>query len=87
MTTAPNCLQFAIPRFRQIRFSDHQIQRIEMDGLRTQATARVRYRGYWLSSPFEREVVVVQHWRREVPTQRWFVTPDFETMLGPATGS
>ncbi len=73
-----------IPRFEQIRFSDHQVESIELDGLRTQATVVVRYRGYWLSSPFEREVRVTQRWRRAAPSQQWFVTPDFETLLGPA---
>jgi hypothetical protein len=44
----------------------------------------VRCRGYWLSSPFEREMRVFQRWRRQVPAHNWYVTPDFEALFGPA---
>ena len=37
-----------------------------------------------LSSPFEREMRVVQRWRRQVPTHNWYVTPDFDALLDPA---
>jgi hypothetical protein len=78
--------QEAIPRFRELRLSDFRIESIDIDPARTRATAVVQYRGYWLSSPYEREIRVVQHWRRQVPTQNWYVTPDFDTLLGPAGG-
>ena len=71
-------------RFREIRFSDYTIENIEIDAMRRQATAIVRYQGYSLSSPFPREIVSVQRWRREVPTENWYVTPDFEALLARA---
>ena len=78
--------QEEIFRFRELRLSDFRIESIEIDPAKTRATAVVHYRGYWLSSPFEREIRVVQHWRRKVPTHTWYVTPDFDTLLGPAGG-
>ena len=78
--------QEAIPRFRELRFSDFRIESIDIDSKKTRATAVVQYRGYWLSSPYERKIRVVQHWRRQVPTQNWYVTPDFDTLLDPAGG-
>ncbi|MGH0032845.1 MAG: hypothetical protein ACQGVC_23875 [Myxococcota bacterium] len=74
----------AIGRLREVRFSDSRTTSIDLDPLKANATARVTFRGYWLSSPYEREVEAVQRWRREVPTQNWYVTPDFEALLGPA---
>jgi hypothetical protein len=70
-------------RFREMRFSDYRVESIEIDALRAKATAVVVFRGYWLSSPYEREMRAVQHWRRELPTQKWFVTPDFDSLLTP----
>jgi hypothetical protein len=78
--------QEAMDRFRELRFSDYSTESIDINPARTQATAVVRFRGYSLSSPFEREIRIVQRWRRQVPTQNWYVTPDFDTLLGP-TGS
>jgi hypothetical protein len=78
--------QEAMDRFRELRFSDYSIESLDINPARTEATAVVRFRGYSLSSPFEREIRVVQRWRRQVPTQNWYVTPDFDTLLEP-TGS
>ena len=78
--------QEAMNRFRELRFSDYSTESIDINPARTEATAVVRYRGYSLSSPFEREIRIVQRWRRQVPTQNWYVTPDFDTLLRP-TGS
>ena len=73
----------AIQRLREVRFSDYRVESVDIDALRAQATAVVVYRGYWLSSPYEREVRVVQQWRRVLPTQEWYVTPDWQALLGP----
>ena len=75
-----------IVRLRELRFSDYVIENLEIDPLRTEATVVVKYRGYWLSSPFEREIVAVQRWRRRVPSQTWYVTPDFDALLEPGAG-
>lgn len=78
--------QEAMHRFRELRFSDYKTESLDINPARTEATAVVLLRGYSLSQPFEREIRVVQRWRRQVPTQNWYVTPDFEALLGP-TGS
>jgi hypothetical protein len=78
--------QQAMRDFRELRFSDYTVENVEIDPLRTKATAVVLYKGYWLSSPYERELRIVQRWRREVPTHDWYVTPDFERMLNPSDG-
>jgi hypothetical protein len=68
---------------RDIRFTGYRIDSIEIDPMRTQAQATVVYTGYWLSSPYEREIEVIQRWRLEVATRNWYVTPPLETMLDP----
>ena len=73
----------ATHRFRELRLSDYRVESIDMDPLRSEAVAVVVFRGYWLSSPYEREMRVVQRWRRVLPTQNWFVTPDLEAMITP----
>ena len=75
--------QAARRRLDEIRFSDFRIESVRIDPMRTQAVVEVVYRGYWLSSPFEREVTVTQRWRRAVPTQQWYVTPDLGAILDP----
>lgn len=70
-------------RFRELRFSDVRTESTAMDALRTKARVVVIYRGYSLSSPFEREFRVVQQWRRTPPSQNWYVSPDFDGMLSP----
>lgn len=70
-------------RLREVRFSDYRIESIQMNPGRTQATAHVMLKGYWLSSPFEQEVRAVQKWRRAAPTQNWYVTPDWTALLKP----
>jgi len=70
-------------RLREVRFSDYRIDSIQMNPTRTEATAHVLLRGYWLSSPFEQEVRAVQKWRRAAPSQNWYVTPDWTALLKP----
>ena len=75
--------QEEISRLRELRFSHSSTESIDINPARTEATAVVRFRGYWLSSPFEQEMRIVQRWRRQVPTQNWYVTPDFDSLLDP----
>ncbi len=72
-----------LPRFKDLRFSDAYTESIEMDAMKTEATAIVVYRGYSLASPYEREFRITQRWRRDAPRQDWFVTPDFDGLLSP----
>lgn len=70
---------------RGIRFTDCHLEQLLLEPGASSAEAVVVYRGYWLSSPFEREVRVVQRWRRDASWQ-WLLTPDLETLIeGPET--
>jgi hypothetical protein len=73
----------AMDRFKELRLSDYRVESIDMDALRAEAVAVVVFRGYWLSSPYEREIRIVQRWRRELPSQNWLVTPDLDAMITP----
>jgi len=68
-------------QYEEIRFIDYVIERIEMNEAKTEATAVVRYEGYWLSSPFQQDIEVVQKWRRTPPSQSWFVTPELDSLV------
>jgi hypothetical protein len=51
----------------------------------TPACRLLVYRGYWLSSPFEREVRVVQQWRQQRSFD-WVVEPDLDALMaGPGS--
>jgi len=65
---------------RTIRFTGVTIEQVEVDELGTTAIATVRWRGHWLSSPFERELRTTQRWRRDEPSLQWYVTPELEEL-------
>jgi hypothetical protein len=65
---------------RTIRFTGVTIEQVEIDEPGTTAIATVRWRGHWLSSPFERELRTTQRWRRDEPSQKWYVTPELEAL-------
>ena len=71
-------------RLSDIRFTDARVEQLEIDTLRTEAVAVVTFKGYWLSSPFEREIRITQHWRRTPPSQEWYVTPDIASLVDAA---
>ncbi|MDJ0788764.1 MAG: hypothetical protein QNK05_18295 [Myxococcota bacterium] len=75
--------QANVRRFREVRFSDYVVESAELDEQGVNATAVVLYRGYSLSQPFEREVRIVQRWRRDAPSHDWYVSPDFDGLLSP----
>jgi hypothetical protein len=75
--------QAELPRFRELRFSNVHTESIEFNAMRSEAQAVVVYRGYSLSQPFEREIRIVQQWSRQPPSQKWYVTPDFDGLLSP----
>jgi hypothetical protein len=79
------------PQFRklaraldELRITSIEVDSLQLDSRKAHATVEMRYRGYWLASPFEREVLVTQHWRRDVPTNDWYVTPEIEEVLEAA---
>ncbi len=51
--------------FRGVRFTDYEIQEIEIEDGSHDATVRVTYSGYLPSAPVERHFDEVQHWHRE----------------------
>jgi hypothetical protein len=71
-------------RLSDIRFTGAWVEHIEIDPLRIEALAVVRFKGYWLSSPFEREIRITQRWRRTPPSQQWYVTPDLDALIDAA---
>ena len=69
-------------KFEDVRFTGYRIESVDLDVLATKATVVVVYKGYFLNSPYEREMRLVQKWRRAVPTQNWYVTPELDKLLG-----
>jgi hypothetical protein len=66
-----------------VRFTDSRLDTLTFAPDRKSAEAVVVYRGYWLSSPFEREIRVVQHWRQQRSFD-WILEPDLDALLaGP----
>ena len=70
-------------RIRDVRFTGYRIESVDLDPMATHATVVVLYTGYGLGSPYEREVRLVQKWRRAVPSQDWYVTPELDKLLDP----
>lgn len=73
-------------KLQNIRFTDSRIEHLDFGPDRSSAEAVVVYKGYWLSSPFEREIRVVQRWRR-VKTFDWVVSPDLDVVIAGPSGS
>lgn len=68
-----------------VRFTDSRLDELTFAPDRKSAEAVVVYRGYWLSSPFEREVRVVQQWRQQRSFD-WVVEPDLDALMaGPGS--
>ncbi len=64
----------------ELVFTDHESERIEFgdNGKRDGATVRVTYSAYYTHSPVVFEIVEIQHWYREGPTNAWLVRPEFQ---------
>jgi hypothetical protein len=74
------------PEFSDLRFSDYEITRIDIqDGVRS-ASVEVRFTAYRLSMPFERSVDLTEEWTRNEGTGIWTVKIDIkklhDTMIG-----
>ena len=68
-----------------VRFTDARVDSLTFSPDNSSAEAVVVYRGYWLSSPFEREIRVVQHWYRQRSFD-WLVEPDLDAVVaGPGS--
>jgi hypothetical protein len=63
-------------QLREVRLTDYEVRDVQIESLKTTATAVVVYRGFELSMPVERSVVVTQHWRWDEEARTWYVTPD-----------
>ena len=75
------------PEFSDLRFSDYEITRVEIEEGLQSASVDVRYTGYRLSMPFERSVDLTEEWTRDESTGVWTVKLDIEKlrqMLGGA---
>jgi hypothetical protein len=74
------------PEFSDLRFSDYEINEVEIqEGLRS-ASVDVRYTAYRLSLPVERSVNLTEEWTRDETTGVWTVKLDIaklrDTMYG-----
>lgn len=74
------------PEFSELRFSDYEITRVDMqDGLKS-ASVQVRYTAYRLDLPIERSVNLTEEWTRDEETGAWTVKLDIkklrDTMIG-----
>ncbi len=72
-------------KLADVRFTDARVESLTFAPNNASAEAVVVYRGYWLSSPFEREIQVVQHWYRQRSFD-WMVEPDLDAVVaGPGS--
>jgi hypothetical protein len=72
------------PSIRDLRFTDYEMNPIEIDEATGEATIEVTYYAYRLNSPIETSVKEVQQWRRQDKTNSWMVTSAFSD-LGDTT--
>ena len=74
------------PEFSDLRFSDYEITRVEIEDGVQSASVDVRYTGYLLNMPFERSVDLTEEWTRDEATGVWTVKLDIQklrdTMIG-----
>ena len=66
------------PPMKKLRITDYDLQPVDLNGEKEEATIRVTYRGYMVASPFEFEITETQHWKRHTVLNDWMVTPEFE---------
>lgn len=64
--------------FSELRLTDYEIRDVHVESLESGASAVVVYKGFELSMPVERSIVVNQRWRWDQDQRRWYVTPDVE---------
>ena len=74
------------PEFSDLRFSDYEITRVDIEEGLQSASVDVRYKGYLLNMPFERSVDLTEEWTRDESTGVWTVKLDIkklrDTMIG-----
>lgn len=74
------------PEFSDLRFSDYEITRIDIqDGVRS-ASVDVRVTAYRLSMPFERSVDLTEEWKRDEATGLWTVKVDIRKLHDTLSG-
>jgi|GEM_PF-1842232 len=75
------------PQLADFRLTDYEILSVDLaDDLR-KATVSVRFRGYGLSLPVERSVVVTENWSRDAQTGKWLVALDLARMRSMLKGA
>ena len=74
------------PEFSDLRFSEYEITRIDIqDGVRS-ASVDVRVTAYRLSMPFERSVDLTEEWTRNEATGLWTVKVDIRKLHDTLSG-
>jgi hypothetical protein len=75
------------PEQSDLRFSDYQINRVDMDEEFTSASVAVRYTAYRLGYPVERSVELTEEWTRDETTGVWTVKLDVEKLRNTMYGA
>ena len=74
------------PEFSDLRFSEYEITRIDIqEGVRS-ASVDVRVTAYRLSMPFERSVALTEEWNRDEATGLWTVKVDIRKLHDTLSG-
>jgi hypothetical protein len=74
------------PEFSDLRFSNYEITRVDIqDGVRS-ASVDVRITAYRLSMPFERSVDLTEEWTRNEATGLWTVKVDIRKLHDTLSG-
>ncbi len=74
------------PEFSDLRFSEYEITRIDIqEGVRS-ASVDVRVTAYRLSMPFERSVALTEQWNRDEVTGLWTVKVDIRKLHDTLSG-
>lgn len=74
------------PEFSDLRFSEYEITRIDIqEGVRS-ASVDVRVTAYRLSMPFERSVALTEQWNRDEATGLWTVKVDIRKLHDTLSG-
>jgi hypothetical protein len=74
------------PEFSDLRFSNYEITRVDIqDGVRS-ASVDVRITAYRLSMPFERSVNLTEEWQRDEATGLWTVKVDIRKLHDTLSG-
>lgn len=68
------------PSLQELRFTDYELNPVEIDEETGEATLEVTYLAYQPNSAVEIPIKETQHWRRRGAANNWLVTPSFSNL-------